>query len=205
MRMRTIWLILLGLISLSAAAAGPYFEGTHYKSITPKVPTESGNKVEVVELFWYGCPHCYSMEPFVERFLKTKGKNIEFKRIPAVFPNPKWQFHAHAYYTAEALGVMDKFHTAFFEKHHEQNQKIYTKEALAKFFASIGVDGKKFERAFSSFSVQAKVNRAKELTARYTIQSVPSFVVQGKWKTNNSLSGSARNTIEVIKQLSLNN
>ena len=103
--------------SLSVYAATPT-EGFEYKLVQPPVPTETGDKIEVVELFWYGCPHCYYFEPQVKQWLKTMPDNVEFRRVPAVF-NDVWAVHARAYYTAETLGVADKMHDPMFVAYHE--------------------------------------------------------------------------------------
>jgi len=107
----------LGLASASRVMAA---EG--YEMVTPAQPTTSKDKVEVVELFWYGCPHCYKFEPYVERWLKRKPKNVKFVRMPGVF-RASWEIHARAYYTAEILGVVDKVHKPMFEAIHEQKRR----------------------------------------------------------------------------------
>ena len=102
----------------SSSFAAPYNEGEHYEAITPAQPTSSKDQVEVVEMFWYGCPHCFRLEPFVDRWLKKKPANVKFVRMPGVF-RPSWEIHARAYYTAEILGVVDKVHRPMFDAIHE--------------------------------------------------------------------------------------
>lgn len=173
--------ILFALLGLSLPVAA-YDEGFEYKKVTPAQPTVSESKVEVVELFWYGCPHCYDFEPSLGEWVKNKPKHVEFIRIPAIF-RQSWAPHARAYYTAEALGVLDKTHTAFFDAVHKKKQALQTEKAIGDFFVSQGVKREAFKKAWNSFVVQAKVKRAISMTKRYGITGVPAMVVNGKFRT----------------------
>ncbi len=191
-------LALLPIVTLGA----DFKEGVAYKRIVPTVPTESNGQPEVVELFWYGCPHCYNMEMPINKWLKSKPKNVVFRRVPAIFPNrPVWALHAQVYYTAEALGLLDKTHGAFFERIHEMKSPMRNAAAVEKFFAEFGIKKDDFESAWKSFAVNIKVKRARELTQRYNINAVPSMIINGQYLTGNSMSGSAKNTFAVIEQL----
>jgi thiol:disulfide interchange protein DsbA len=173
--------ILFALLGLTFQVAA-YDEGFEYKKVTPAQPTISESKVEVVELFWYGCPHCYDFEPDLSKWVKNKPKHIEFIRIPAIF-RQGWMPHARAYYTAEALGVLDKTHTAFFDAVHKEKRALQTEKDIANFFVSQGVKREDFKRAWDSFVVQTKVKRAVSMTKRYGISGVPAMVVNGKYRT----------------------
>jgi len=170
-----------------------------YEAVTPAQPTKSTDKIEVIEFFWYGCPHCYSFEPFLSKWAKTLPKNVEFIRQPAVF-SELWGKHAKAYFTAEALGVVDKVHTDLFDA-VQAKQSLETEDELAKFFAAHGVKESDFRTNYNSFLVDAKMRQAKTMAARYGVNGVPAIIVNGKYRTNPTLAGSQEKMIDVINQL----
>jgi protein dithiol oxidoreductase (disulfide-forming) len=177
---------------------------TGYEAVSPPQPTTNPAKVEVIEFFWYGCPHCYSFEPSLSKWLKTKPDNVDFIRIPAVF-NEEWGKHAKAYYTAEALGVVDAVHTDLFDEVQKAKQEnkhaLETEEELAKFFVAHGVKDADFREAYNSFMVDSKIRQAPALAAKYGITGVPAIIVNGKYKTNGTLAGSQEKMIDIINTL----
>ncbi|MBI1423814.1 MAG: thioredoxin domain-containing protein [Gammaproteobacteria bacterium] len=201
MKKRLHWLALVAGLFLAHAlpAMAEYDEGIEYQKISPPVQTDNSQKVEVVEVFWYGCPHCYHFEPKLEAWLKRLPANVDFVRIPAVFPNrPLWELHARAYYTAELLGVLDKTHEALFDAIHKANQRLFDEDSLANFYAKFGVDKKLFKETMHSFGVQMKVDRAKDLCQRYGIDGVPTMVVNGKYRTFASLTNGEEGMLKVV-------
>lgn len=190
----------VALMPVIANAAADYKEKIHYELVQPPQPTTTKDKVEVVEMFWYGCPHCNSLEPYVERWLKRIPANAEFVRIPAVF-RPTWELHARAFYTAEILGVLEKTHSAMFEAIHNQKRNLATEQELMEFFAQHGVKNEDFKRVFKSFAVEAKVRRAKDLSQRYGISGVPAVIVNGKYRTSAQLAGGNANIFKVVNFL----
>jgi thiol:disulfide interchange protein DsbA len=202
--MPTILLCLTLLFSASgawaaqAAGSADFTEGIEYRAIVPPQPTDTGNKIQVVELFWYGCPHCYHFEPELDAWLKRKPDNVVFERMPAIFLNPRWELDARAYYTAEALGVLGKIHEALFDAIHKEHRKLGTEDALMAFFAEHGVNPEDFRRTFHSFYVDTKVRQAKLMTERYGVDGVPTMVVDGKYRTEAGLAGSEANTLRVV-------
>ncbi|MGD8559065.1 MAG: thiol:disulfide interchange protein DsbA/DsbL [Gammaproteobacteria bacterium] len=181
-------------------AAPTYKEKIHYERVLPAQPTTTDDKVEVVEMFWYGCPHCNALEPYVKRWEKKMPAEAKFVRMPAIF-RPMWELHARAYYTAEILGVLDKTHSAMFAAIHQQKRRLDTQEALQKFFAEHGVSKEDFDRVFRSFAVEAKIRRAKDMSQRYGIQGVPALVVNGKYRTGAKLAGGNANIFRVVNFL----
>ena len=175
-------------------------EPAGYETLSPAQPTQNPDKVEVIEFFWYGCPHCYSFEPLLEKWVKTLPENVEFIRQPAAF-NELWSKHAKAYYTAEALGVVDKVHADFFDAIQNKKEALDTEEALAKFFAAHGVSETQFHEAYNSFVVDAKMRQAPQMATRYGITGVPAIIINGKYKTNGKLAGSHEKMIEVMNDL----
>ncbi len=195
--------LLLPLAALSAHAADEIYEGFQYARLeTPVEPAPSAaGKVEVVELFWYGCGHCNSFEPFLHEWLQRKPDHVEFIRIPAIFSSNLWRLHARAYYTAEVLGVVEKIHAPMFHAIHEEKRALNTEQQLAAFFAEFGVEEKKFLDTFKSFAVDVKVNRAERLTQRYGISGVPAMVVAGKFRTDGPMAQSYQGMLEVVDHL----
>jgi len=192
---------LLGLLFLPGGTAlAEYDEGIQYERLVAPVPTVDANKVEVVELFWYGCPHCYRLEPDLKKWLKNKPANVVFVRVPAVF-RPIWAFHAKVYYTAEVLGVLDKVHEAMFEAMHVQRRKMSSVDEVKALFAQYGVTSEKFDNAFNSFAVDAKVRRATDLTRRYGLEGVPALVINGKYVTDGVMAHGHNGMLQVTDYL----
>lgn len=192
------------LASEAAAPKGPerFQEGRHYELLTAAQPTGFGpDKIEVLELFWYGCPHCYTLEPHIQAWLKDGiPDQAEFRRMPASL-NRSWQIHARAYFTAEALGVLDEFHPAMFREINVNRNALNTPELLAGFFSRFGVSEDAFNEAFNSFAVQTKLRRSDSLGKRYRITGVPAIVVNGKYVTGADVAGGVPQLFEVIEFL----
>lgn len=190
----------LTVITTSSSYAETFQEGEHYLPITPPQPTSSKDKVEVVEMFWYGCPHCYRLEPFVKRWLKKKPDNVNFIRMPGVL-NPGWEILARAYYTAEVLGVVEKVHTPIFETIHEKRNRLDSEAAIMAIFKQYGVSETDFKRAFRSFAVETKIRRARDMGRRYQAQGVPAIIVNGKYRVSASSAGGNAKVFKVVDQL----
>ncbi|MGR8930068.1 MAG: thiol:disulfide interchange protein DsbA/DsbL [Gammaproteobacteria bacterium] len=171
-----------------------------YENVTPAQPVQSPDKVEVIEFFWYGCPHCYSLEPSMVAWLKTKAENVEFIRQPAVFSD-LWGKHAKAFFTAEVLGVAEKVHADFFNAIQNKKQRLTSEDDLAKFFADHGVNDEEFRAAYNSFSVDAKLRQAESMGPRYGITGVPTLIVNGKYRITATTAKSQENMLKVLDQL----
>jgi thiol:disulfide interchange protein DsbA len=173
-------LFLLIVPTLGLAAEAPK-AGEGYELVNPPHPTDDPSKIEVLEFFWYGCPHCYHFEPYVKAWLKTKPANVVFIRQPAVF-NPHWAAHAKAFFTAEALGVLDKMHDDFYDAIQNKKETLESEADLAKFFAAHGVKEDDFHKAYKSFAVDAKMRQAETLAPSYGIDGTPTLIVNGKYR-----------------------
>jgi thiol:disulfide interchange protein DsbA len=186
---------------LSHLAIAGNDEGIEYKLISPAVPTITKSKIEVVEMFWYGCPHCFAFEPDLKEWLAKKPDNVVFYRIPAIF-NDSWALHARAFYTAITLGLFDngktEFHEAFFNEIHKNNKRLNNKKEIQSFFARFGVAEEDFNNAFDSFAVNTKVSRAAELSKRYKLDGVPTLVVNGKYRTDGPMAGGRNGMIKML-------
>lgn len=182
-------------------ATGRFELGTHYLRLSPTQPTSSNpDQVEVAEVFWYGCPHCFNFDPYLERWQATKPGYVNFVRVPAVW-NPLLQLHARAFYTAEALGKGAEMHSELFREIHERGNMLETAAKLQVFFGRFGVDAATFTTTFESFAVQEKLQRADELNRRYRIQSVPTIIVNGKYTTDGGQAGSYDDLVALIDDL----
>jgi thiol:disulfide interchange protein DsbA len=176
--MRKWVFVLLGFVlALPLAAAGQPFQ---YGEINPPQPVEAKGKIEVIEFFWYGCPHCYTLEPHIETWVKTLPPDVEFRRVPAIF-NQRWGHDAAIYYTLEALGLVDKLHRPLFDAIHKNNLRTDSEPALSEWLQKQGVDPKKFMDTMKSFGVQSKTRRAVQQTIAYKIDGTPAMAVAGRY------------------------
>lgn len=194
-------LILLTLLLGSFNVFAEYMEGFEYQRVTPAQPVSTeNNKIEVLELFWYGCPHCYRLEPYLREWLKTKPVNVEYVRLPAILRDD-WGLHAHAFYTAEALDITEKIHTALFDAMHKDKKPIASEESIRQFFIDQGIAEEEFNNAWNSFSVKMKLNRAKIRGSRYGATGVPTLVVNGKYRVTGTTAGGTANIMKVVNFL----
>jgi protein dithiol oxidoreductase (disulfide-forming) len=175
-------------------------DGDGYVTITPAQPTQSGNKIEVLEVFWYACPHCYDFEPHIDKWLESKPDDVEFSRMPGIF-RKNWIPHAKAYFTAKKLGVLESIHSPLFDAIHKQKKKIHGDDAIKKFFVKHGVDKADFTKAYESDDVGTKVKQAYVMGQRYKLTGVPAVIVNGKYMVSGSTAGSFENVLKVIDQL----
>jgi DNA-binding NarL/FixJ family response regulator/protein-disulfide isomerase len=174
--------------------------GRDYALVEFPQPTLDPKRVEVLELFFYGCPHCFELEPLLSKWLKTLPRHAYFRRMPAVF-HDGWVPLAKAYYALEALGLVDKLHAAIFDAIHLQGANLNKRENLLRFIAAQGVDAARFGTAYDSFAVQTKVQQARELTSAYGIQGVPSMIVDGRYRTSSSQTGGHERLFPVLDEL----
>jgi thiol:disulfide interchange protein DsbA len=148
--------------------------------LKPPVPVENGGKIEVIEFFWYGCIHCYNLEPQIEAWLKTLPKDVEFRRVPTVF-NERWALDASIFYALEAMGLLDKLHRPLFDAIHKERLRTDNEQALGEWLTKHGVDAKKFMDTLQSFGVRSKTRRAVQLTLAYKIDGTPAMAVHGRY------------------------
>ncbi|HEY8085164.1 MAG TPA: thiol:disulfide interchange protein DsbA/DsbL [Methylophilaceae bacterium] len=196
-------LMLLAFTSSYADTPQVPKEGTEYLATPQVMPTDNPAKIEVTELFWYGCPHCYHLEPTLEAWVKKLPKDVEFKRVPGI-ARPEWVPMAKAYYTLEAFGLVDKLHSAMFDAIHKQRVLSQTADepALIDWITKqSGLDRKKVEDTFRSFSVTTKVSRAYQVFQTSGATGVPSLIVEGRYLTSSTLAGSTDDALRVTDYL----
>ncbi|HUJ01563.1 MAG TPA: thiol:disulfide interchange protein DsbA/DsbL [Usitatibacter sp.] len=171
-----------------------------YGLVSPPQPTESNGKIEVIEFFWYGCPHCYHLEPMVNAWLKNKPDDVVFKRVPA-YPAESWGVLARVFYTIQAMGLLPEFHEKIFDAIHKDGVNLQNKKILEQWLAKNGVDPKKYDDVEKSFTVQSDLQRAKQMTVNYKVDSVPRLVVNGKYYTSGELAGTPERIFAVVDEL----
>lgn len=193
------WLYILLWGWAAAVGAVEFEEGRNYHELPFPQPTETGARIEVREYFWYGCPHCYTFEPEIERWLKTKPKNIEFTRTP--WTAPRGLIHAQAYLAFIAAGMYGKMHGPFFAAVQKQHSDLDNEAGIAQFVAKHGGDPVKFSAAYNSFGVQLELAKAKRLNEMQDIHSVPMLVVDGRYATSPALAGGPAQVWRLIEHL----
>ncbi|MBM3104653.1 thiol:disulfide interchange protein DsbA/DsbL [Pseudomonas sp. P66] len=193
-------LVAASVFGMTAQAAEPIEAGREYVELSNAVPVSVPGKIEVVELFWYGCPHCYSFEPVVNPWAEKLPADVNFKRVPAMFGGP-WDAHGQMFLTLEAMGVEHNVHAAVFEAIQVQRKKLTDPEEMAEFLATQGVDKDKFLATFNSFAIKGQVQQAKELAKKYEITGVPSMVVNGKYRFDLGTAQGPQGVLNVADQL----
>jgi thiol:disulfide interchange protein DsbA len=190
------------LLTSGGASALELKEGLQYKLLKPAQPTDvAPGKVEVVEVFWYACGHCYALEPMVESWnAKGRAPYVQLVRLPATW-NELLKTHARVFYTAEILGKLPQLNPLIFRAINVERKRLDTPESIEAFFVANGVSKADFQKAFSSFAVESRLRRAEDLNRRYRITATPTFVVNGKYVTDVSMSGSEDNLFKVLDEL----
>lgn len=200
MRLTNLFLRVLSVAGLALGLAAPAQAaqitlGKDYVEVKPPQPTDSAGKIEVLEFFWYGCPHCNNLQPSLEAWVKRKPADVEFKHVPAVFQD-SWVPLTRAYYTIEAMGLLDKLHQEMFATLHKQRVVLKDANAIFDWAASKGVDRKKFADTYNSFGVNGRTQRSIELTRKYDIPGTPALVINGKFITAPSMTLKADKSVD---------
>lgn len=194
--MKTIILLISLMLGFGATTAiaqqeQPFREGLHYVELAEPVRERNPDQIEVVEIFWYGCHHCYDLEPALTAWEKQLPADVDFIRSPVVW-NKVTELHARAFYTAQSLGVLDKVHEPLFTALNIDRQVLNSKDKLAEFFAQHGVEKARFLKTFDSFGVTSQVNQAKARMLSYKVEGTPELVVAGKYRvTGRGVEGQA--------------
>lgn len=195
-----------GLAITALGAAGPVraqgkpVEGTHYVKLAQPVPVPPG-KIEVVEFFWYGCPHCNAFEPLLDTWTAKLPPDVAFRRVPVAFRDEPFTSHQKIFYALEAMGLLASMHRKVFYAIHGERQRLDKPVDIQAFMVKNGVDGAKFMENFNSFSTQTKVRQATKLAADYKIDGVPALGVHGRYFTSGTLAGSPQASLAVTEYL----
>ena len=198
--MKSLFTALLMLVS-SLAIAEPQ-AGFEYKQTQQTIPGENPAKIEVIELFWYGCPHCYQFEPQLTAWVKKLPGDVVFRRVPGI-ARPDWTAGGKAFYAMEALGVAEKLHGPLFDAIHKQRSVKPNDDAglIDWITKQSGLDRKKVEEAYNSFSVNTKVMRATQLFRASGATGVPTLIIDGKYVTSSTLAGGNEESLKVADYL----
>lgn len=192
-------MLLISALSLSnvALAEAPK-PGADFDVVAQPIPTDNTGKIEVMEIFWYGCIHCYQMEPFLNTWVKKLPSDVYFKRLPGL-PNPSWAPMAKAFFAMQTLGVQEKLHTPFFDAIHKTKTLNPTDEkaAIDWVTAQSGLDKLKVEQAFKSFTINTNLNRAAQMFRASGATGVPSLVIDGKYITSSTMAGGNEQALKV--------
>ncbi|HTZ00616.1 MAG TPA: thiol:disulfide interchange protein DsbA/DsbL [Rhodocyclaceae bacterium] len=196
--------VLLAVSGLASAAG--LQEGKDYAVLKPARPVESRDKIEVTEFFWYGCPHCYKLDPTLTQWEKKLPKDVSFRRMPAVFPDEKgrpgrWAPLAQVYFSLEAMGLLDKLHSQVFDAIHRDRVNLNDPKVLLDWMASKGVDRQKFTDVMNSFTTQSKVLRAEQLSQSYAFDGVPIIYVDGRYTPITAEAEDPAKLVAIVDQL----
>lgn len=192
-------LTLIFLLSTSLQAEN-YSEGKSYTKLSEAIATQTGDKIEILEFFWYGCPHCSSFEPTLKKWKKDKPANVTFTRVPAPL-NPRWMVHTKMFYALQIMGEGEKHHEAIFAAMHVKKQKLSSKSAIADFLATRGVNKETFLATLDSFAVEMRAKQAMQLGQQYKVNGVPLLTVNGKYTVSGSQAGSYAGMVKVTNHL----
>jgi thiol:disulfide interchange protein DsbA len=191
----------LGPVSLAQAQAGAPSAGVDYQRLDKPVAVDTpAGKIEVIEFFWYSCPHCNAFEPTLEAWIKQAPKDVVVKRVPVGF-RPDFAPQQRLFYAIEAMGLVDKLHAKVFQAIHVERQRLDTPEAIADWVAKQGVDKAKFMEQFNSFSVASKQKRAVQLQDAYRVEGVPALGIAGRFYTDGTLGKGMERALKVAEHL----
>lgn len=194
--------LLAGMFMLTAALAAPdpAEEGTDYQRLNRPLAVETGKKIEVVEFFWYRCPHCNQLEPAFEAWAKKLPADVKLRRVPTVF-NQQWLPAAKLYYALADMGVLDKLHGKVFDAYHKDKLDLDDEAKLMAWVKQQGLDEAKFQAAYRSFSTQASAMKGTQAARDAGVSGVPSLLVDGKYLTAVSMTYTEDRLFEVLDQL----
>ncbi|HCW89666.1 MAG TPA: disulfide bond formation protein DsbA [Marinobacter sp.] len=191
-------LALIVAMTLSASVlAREWQQGTHYEVLSSPVRTSVDQGIEVAEVFWYGCPHCYSFKPLVEKWSESLADDVDFVLLPAALGRA-WEVHARAFYTLQAMDELERVHDDLFEALAGDRRPLNSPEALAEFLAGLGVDKQAFLDTYESFGVNAQFQKAQSKVRSARITGVPTMLVNGKYKVSASMAGGHEEVLEVV-------
>lgn len=187
----------LGLAGGAARAQGAPAEGQQYVRLSQPQPVLTPGKIEVIEFFWYGCPHCNEFEPMLEDWVKKLPPDVAFRRVPVAFRDEPFTAHQKIFYALDALGLVDSMQLKVFNAIHRERKRLDKPAEIAEFAQKNGIDPKKFMDVYNSFAVQTKTRQARTLTEAYKIDGVPALGINGQYYTSGSLAGSLRGSLQV--------
>ncbi|MFB3080498.1 MAG: thiol:disulfide interchange protein DsbA/DsbL [Nitrosomonadaceae bacterium] len=189
----------LGLTGISDVRA-ELTEGRDYIVLLRPQPTESGKNIEVREFFWYGCPHCYKLHPYIKAWLKGVPKDVSFRYVPAIFRS-SWVPGAKTFYTLEVMGARGKLHDKIYAAIHIKKIDLTKEELLFNWIEKQGIDRKRFVDIYNSFTVENQSSQSSRMSKNYGFKGVPALVVDGKYLTSGRMGSTPQETIRTLDEL----
>lgn len=199
MRLRN-WILSLALFAVAGITQAAFQSGVHYTELSKPVQTADPNKIEVVELFWYGCPHCDALDPALEAWKSSLPDDVQFVRFPVVFGR-NWEMHARMFWVAKNLGLLDQMHTPLFNALHRENKRLLRENDVVTFFTQFGADPEVVRRELKGFATESGLRLADARARAYGISGVPALVVDGRYVTGVGQAGSQQALFAVLNEL----
>ncbi len=184
----------------TTASSFAFQDGIDFQTLARPVATEDPSKIELVEVFWYGCIHCFRLEPMLKEFAAALPEDVSLVKVPAMW-HETMELHAKVYFASQALGITDEIHDGVFSAMNEQRNTLANEQAIFSLVEDLGQDQARFERAFSSFGVTSQVTQAKSKTAAYGIRGTPELIVNGKYRISTTMTGTQQQMLVVAEAL----
>jgi thiol:disulfide interchange protein DsbA len=184
----------------SADGGFEYRDGIDYQTLARPVVTEDPTKIELAEIYWYGCIHCYNFEPYLKEFTATLSDDVDLVKVPVAW-NEVAELHAKIYFAAEALGITDEIHDAVFEAMNKDKKPLASEQAILNLIEDLGQNKTAFQRAFNSFGVSTQVTQSKSRISAYGVRGTPELVVNGKYRIASTMAGSQPRMLQVAGAL----
>lgn len=198
---RSLTALIAFLLMTPAVMAAEWEEGTHYQTLSDPVETRSGDQLELAEVFWYGCPSCYRMQPVIEEWKKGKAEDVNLRHVPASLRRD-WEPHAKAFYVARELDVLDEIHSAMFDALAEERRSLNDVDAIASFFEEEGVaEAEAVRDAWGSFAVDTAMRRGRQFQQGAQVSGTPTLVVEGKYVISVRGAGNYENMLAIAEHL----
>ena len=194
------WILGFVMVACAGLAQAAFQSGVHYTELSKPVQTADPSKIEVVELFWYGCPHCDSLDPALEAWKAQLPEDVQFVRLPVVFGR-NWEMHARMFWVAKNLGILDQVHTPLFNALHRENKRLLREDEAVEFLARFGADPAVVRRELKGFATESGMRLADARARAYGISGVPAMVIDGRYVTGVGQAGSQQALFTLINAL----
>lgn len=189
-----------GGFTASQAPEGGYQNGRDYQTLARPVNTEDASKIEVTEVFWYGCIHCFRLEPMLEDWVASLPEDVNFNHVPAIW-HPTMEVHARIYYASRALGVLEQTHWPTFQQLNRNANSLSTEDDILDFMEDLGIDREQYRRAFNSFGVNSQITQAQSKAQAYGIRGTPEIIVEGRYRISTEMTGTQQKMLDVAAWL----
>ena len=189
-----------GSFTATQAPEGGYRDGLDFQTLARPVNTEDANKIEVTEVFWYGCIHCFRLEPMLEDWVASLPEDVNFNNVPAIW-HPTMEIHARIYYASKALGVLEQTHWPTFQRLNRNANALSSEEDILDFVEDLGIDREQYRRAFSSFGVNSQITQAQSKAQAYGIRGTPEIIVEGRYRISTEMTGTQQKMLDVAAWL----